>query len=130
MDDGEKISVRFPVRHYRVPSYVRGKRGSVEAVIVPPDRSFTTTASPFRRPGCERVMRDQPMAGCASRSSRPGCKGFEMNPRWDLRTYPEAKTLWGDSGKGGGGLSDDIGREWDIAEFTAKELSFVQAPSE
>src|SRR5208283_845459 len=31
-----RISVRFPVGHYRVPRYVRGKRGSVEAVIDPP----------------------------------------------------------------------------------------------
>lgn len=33
--DDVKISVRFPVGHYRVPTYVRGKRGSVEAVIDP-----------------------------------------------------------------------------------------------
>jgi nitrile hydratase len=30
-----KISVRFPVGHYRVPRYIRGKRGSIEAVIEP-----------------------------------------------------------------------------------------------
>ena len=30
-----KISIRFPAGHYRVPTYVRGKRGRVEAVIEP-----------------------------------------------------------------------------------------------
>ena len=34
--DDVRISVRFPVGHYRVPRYVRCKRGSVEAVIDPP----------------------------------------------------------------------------------------------
>ena len=29
------ISVRFPIGHYRVPHYVRGKRAVVEAVIEP-----------------------------------------------------------------------------------------------
>ena len=33
--DGVKIAVRFPVGHYRVPRYIRGKRGTVEAVITP-----------------------------------------------------------------------------------------------
>jgi hypothetical protein len=33
--DHVRISVRFPIGHYRVPRYVRGKRGTVEAVIVP-----------------------------------------------------------------------------------------------
>src|SRR5687767_1550316 len=33
--DNVRISVRYPVGHYRVPRYVRGKRGSVEAVIEP-----------------------------------------------------------------------------------------------
>jgi hypothetical protein len=33
--DGVKISVRYPVGHYRVPRYIRGKRGSVESVIEP-----------------------------------------------------------------------------------------------
>ncbi len=31
--DPIRISVRYPVVHYRVPRYVRGKRGVVEAVI-------------------------------------------------------------------------------------------------
>jgi nitrile hydratase subunit beta len=31
--DPIKISVRYPVGHYRVPRYIRGKRGVVEAVI-------------------------------------------------------------------------------------------------
>ena len=30
------ISVRFPVGHYRVPHYIRGKHAVVEAVIAPP----------------------------------------------------------------------------------------------
>ena len=30
-----RISVRFPVGHYRVPRYIRGKYGVVEAVIRP-----------------------------------------------------------------------------------------------
>src|SRR6266404_8793225 len=34
--DPIKISVRFPIGHYRVPTYIRGKRGRVEAVIEPP----------------------------------------------------------------------------------------------
>jgi nitrile hydratase subunit beta len=31
-----RISVRFPVGHYRVPHYIRGKLGVIEAVIEPP----------------------------------------------------------------------------------------------
>ncbi len=31
-----RISVRFPVGHYRVPHYVRGKQGLIETVIEPP----------------------------------------------------------------------------------------------
>ena len=31
--DPIKISVRYPVAHYRVPRYVRGKRGTVESII-------------------------------------------------------------------------------------------------
>ena len=30
------ISVRFPVGHYRVPQYIRGKIGVIEAVMKPP----------------------------------------------------------------------------------------------
>jgi nitrile hydratase subunit beta len=30
-----KISVRYPVGHYRVPHYIRGKHGTIEAVIEP-----------------------------------------------------------------------------------------------
>jgi len=35
---GERVRVltRMPVGHYRVPRYLRGKRGVVEAVIEPP----------------------------------------------------------------------------------------------
>ena len=31
--DSVRVSVRYPVAHYRVPRYVRGKCGVVEAVI-------------------------------------------------------------------------------------------------
>jgi len=33
--DAVKVAMRFPVGHYRVPTYIRGKRARVEAVIVP-----------------------------------------------------------------------------------------------
>ena len=33
--DNVRISVRYPVGHYRVPRYIRGTRGSIEAVIEP-----------------------------------------------------------------------------------------------
>lgn len=33
--DKVKISLRFPIAHYRVPEYVRGKCGVVEAIIEP-----------------------------------------------------------------------------------------------
>jgi nitrile hydratase subunit beta len=33
--DSVRISVRYPVGHYRVPRYVRGKCGSIESVIEP-----------------------------------------------------------------------------------------------
>ena len=33
--DRVRISVRFPVGHYRVPTFIRGKCGRVEAVIEP-----------------------------------------------------------------------------------------------
>jgi nitrile hydratase subunit beta len=31
-----KVSMRFPVGHYRVPNYIRGKLGTIEKVIEPP----------------------------------------------------------------------------------------------
>ena len=31
--DAVRVSVRYPVAHYRVPRYIRGKRGVVESVI-------------------------------------------------------------------------------------------------
>jgi hypothetical protein len=34
--DNVKIDLRFPIGHYRVPTYVRGKNAVVEAVIDPP----------------------------------------------------------------------------------------------
>jgi nitrile hydratase len=33
--DRIRISIRFPIGHYRVPLYLRGKTGMVEAVIEP-----------------------------------------------------------------------------------------------
>jgi nitrile hydratase len=33
--DEVRVGVRFPIGHFRVPNYVRGKRGVVEAVIRP-----------------------------------------------------------------------------------------------
>jgi nitrile hydratase len=33
--DTVKISIRFPIGHYRVPTYIRGKRGLVEVVVEP-----------------------------------------------------------------------------------------------
>ena len=33
--DEIKISMRFPVGHFRTPNYIRGKRGLIEAVIEP-----------------------------------------------------------------------------------------------
>jgi nitrile hydratase subunit beta len=34
--DAVKIAKRFPIGHFRVPNYIRGKRGRVETVIEPP----------------------------------------------------------------------------------------------
>ena len=34
--DAVTISVRFPIGHFRVPNYIRGKRGWIESVIEPP----------------------------------------------------------------------------------------------
>ncbi len=58
-------------------------------------------------------------------------KSFHPLPRCreDQRIHAEAKQLWGNRGKGSGGLGDDLRREGDIAEITAKALSFVEAPS-
>jgi nitrile hydratase subunit beta len=33
--DRVRVSVRFPVGHYRVPNYVRGRLGTIEQVIEP-----------------------------------------------------------------------------------------------
>jgi len=33
--DAAKIAMRFPIGHFRVPNYIRGKHGRVEAVIEP-----------------------------------------------------------------------------------------------
>jgi nitrile hydratase subunit beta len=36
LGDRVRISTRFPVGHYRVPTYLRGRTGSIEKVIEPP----------------------------------------------------------------------------------------------
>src|SRR4028119_2377085 len=33
--DALRISMRFPIGHFRVPNYIRGKRGIVETIIEP-----------------------------------------------------------------------------------------------
>jgi hypothetical protein len=33
--DRIRVSMRFPVGHYRVPNYIRGKLGTIEQVIAP-----------------------------------------------------------------------------------------------
>ena len=33
--DRVRVAVRFPIGHYRVPNYIRGKRGTIVAVIEP-----------------------------------------------------------------------------------------------
>jgi nitrile hydratase subunit beta len=33
--DRVRVAVRFPIGHYRVPNYIRGKRGTILAVIAP-----------------------------------------------------------------------------------------------
>jgi len=45
--DDVKISMRFPVGHYRTPTYIRGKHGRVEAVIEP--RAVNNEAEGFGR---------------------------------------------------------------------------------
>ena len=34
--DAVRISVRFPIGHFRVPTYIRGRLGRIECVIEPP----------------------------------------------------------------------------------------------
>ncbi len=66
------ISVRFPVRHYRVPQYIRGKIGVIEAVMEPPAVNNEEEAriiehygavGPFRgeRPAANNVGRMPPL---------------------------------------------------------------------
>ena len=51
--DNVRVSVRYPVGHYRVPRYIRGKRGRVEAVITP--RAVNNEEEGFgRNAGCKR----------------------------------------------------------------------------
>lgn len=34
--DQVRVSMRYPVGHYRVPLYLRGKSGTVESIVKPP----------------------------------------------------------------------------------------------
>jgi nitrile hydratase subunit beta len=36
LGDRVRIAVRFPIGHYRVPNYIRGKSGTIVAAIEPP----------------------------------------------------------------------------------------------
>jgi nitrile hydratase len=40
-----RILTRSPVGHYRVPTYLRGKMGTVKAVIEPPPSTTSRKAS-------------------------------------------------------------------------------------
>lgn len=33
--DRVRVAVRFPIGHFRVPNYIRGKRGTIVAIIAP-----------------------------------------------------------------------------------------------
>jgi nitrile hydratase subunit beta len=33
--DHVRVAVRFPIGHYRVPNYIRGKKGTVVAIVEP-----------------------------------------------------------------------------------------------
>jgi nitrile hydratase len=51
--DQVRVLIRFPIGHYRVPRYVRGKSGVVEAVIEP--RAVNNEEEGFgRNAGCKR----------------------------------------------------------------------------
>jgi len=51
--DQVRVLIRFPIGHYRVPRYVRGKSGVVEAVIEP--RAVSNEEEGFgRNAGCKR----------------------------------------------------------------------------
>ena len=85
------ISVRFPVGHYRVPNYIRGKLGMIEQVIAPRavnneeegfgrtrDRRGSTTASQSRWPRYGRAMPERRKTDCASRFSRHGWSELKL----------------------------------------------------
>jgi nitrile hydratase len=51
--DDVRIAMRSPIGHYRVPTFIRGKHGRVEAVIEPPavdneDEGFGHNVGPKR----------------------------------------------------------------------------------
>jgi hypothetical protein len=57
-----RISVRFPIGHFRVPNYIRGKRGWIESVIEPPgiNNEEELSKNPGRFSACaENIRRHQ-----------------------------------------------------------------------
>jgi len=88
--DQIRISVRYPIGHARVPNYIRGTRGMVDAVIEPAavnneeegfgrnagnKRHYYRIAIPLNElwPGYTALA----MTGCVSRSLKLGWKGTE-----------------------------------------------------
>ena len=92
--DRVRISARSPIGHYRVPTYLRGKRGSIEKVIEPTlidneeegyGRNAGSTAPllPHCRPddrALAEIMPARRATACGSKCSRAGWKGFEHEP--------------------------------------------------
>ena len=91
--DRVAISVRFPSGHYRVPLYIRGKTGVVEAVIEPPavnneEEGFgrnagfkrLITAWRFRWQIYGPATRDRPTTVCGLRFLKVGLKGHSVHP--------------------------------------------------
>jgi hypothetical protein len=81
--DRVRITMRFPVGHYRVPSYLRGRRGSVEKVIEPAgidneEEGFGRNAGTKRH--YYRVV--IPLSELSTlKSSKHGSKGVDVCPR-------------------------------------------------
>ncbi len=97
--DAVKILVRYPVGHYRVPHFIRGKRGLIEQVIEP--RAVNNEEEGFgRNVGIKgfyyRVAipltelwpdyTGSPQDGLRMKFSRPGWRGFKLWIRKTIRT--------------------------------------------
>lgn len=89
--DAVRILTRNPIGHYRVPAYLRGKTGTVEAVIEPaPSPSvanalWTTDGTVERLGGAKTVARPAwPCPRFPSASPRPRHRG-------PARPFPEAR---------------------------------------